>query len=263
MPDFRMQQNSFPIASVIDAAQRNNQLQEQARQANQKLMLESIQGIGQVSKSLFDQKVKVAQALAGAHMYANTPEGKRMLGPTETPTPGYGAPVQSGTQGPAGPTTSVPSPVDIRTVATAMQGMSPQDMFQQQVQSRLARTQEKELAFKEKYKPQELAIQEADLKAKREQESVDQMIRNMLAKAQIQNQEQQRTQAEKNLALEANKETAKHWLSHPLNARKAAKAIAATGQEAALSFATESDAKSANVPKGTIVMIGGRRARID
>jgi tRNA C32,U32 (ribose-2'-O)-methylase TrmJ len=144
-----------------------------------------------------------------------------------------------------------------------MQGMSPQDMFQQQVQSRLARTQEKELAFKEKYKPQELAIQEADLKAKREQESVDQMIRNMLAKAQIQNQEQQRTQAEKNLALEANKETAKHWLSHPLNARKAAKAIAATGQEAALTFGTESDAKNANLPKGTIVMIGGRRARID
>ncbi len=178
MPDFRMQQNSFPIASVIDAAQRNNQLQEQARQANQQALVTNLQSIGQIGKSLFDQKVKVAQALAGAHMYANTPEGRRMIGTNNVAQTAQGPVTQNQTAAydpELGSVTPLKSPVDIRTIATAMQGMTPQDMFQQQVQSRLADNAERELAFKEKYKPQELEIEANKL-------SLEDRIQLMLAK---------------------------------------------------------------------------------
>lgn len=63
MPDFRLQP-SFPIASVIDAAGRNAQLQEQAREAGNKSLIEGLRSIGQVGQSLYDQKKRVAQSLA-------------------------------------------------------------------------------------------------------------------------------------------------------------------------------------------------------
>lgn len=63
MPDFAMQPN-FPIASVIDAAQRNNALQQHARENNQRLLLDSLQTLGQVGQSLVDRRRAQAQALA-------------------------------------------------------------------------------------------------------------------------------------------------------------------------------------------------------
>lgn len=63
MPDFRIQP-SFPIASVIDAAGRNAQLQEQAREQGNKSLIEGLQSIGQIGQSLYDTKKRVAQSLA-------------------------------------------------------------------------------------------------------------------------------------------------------------------------------------------------------
>lgn len=63
MPDFRLQP-SFPIASVIDAASRNAQLQAQSREAGNKALIEGLQSIGQVGQSLYDTKKRVAQSLA-------------------------------------------------------------------------------------------------------------------------------------------------------------------------------------------------------
>ncbi len=63
MPDFRLQP-SFPIASVVDAAQRNNQLQEQAREAGNRSLIEGLQSIGKVGESLLARRQQMAQALA-------------------------------------------------------------------------------------------------------------------------------------------------------------------------------------------------------
>lgn len=63
MPDFKIQP-SFPIASVIDAAGRNAQLQQQAREAGNRSLIEGLQSIGQVGQSLYDTKKRVAQSLS-------------------------------------------------------------------------------------------------------------------------------------------------------------------------------------------------------
>lgn len=63
MPDFRMQ-NNFPIASVIDAAQRKGQLDNETTLKQSELFNQSLGAIGTIGKSLMDQKKQVAQALA-------------------------------------------------------------------------------------------------------------------------------------------------------------------------------------------------------
>lgn len=63
MPDFRLQ-NNFPIASVIDAAQRKAQLENQAQENANQSLIAGLQSIGQVGQSLYDTKKRVAQSLA-------------------------------------------------------------------------------------------------------------------------------------------------------------------------------------------------------
>lgn len=82
MPDFRIQP-SFPISSVIDAASRNAELQEQARQEGNKSILEGLQGIGQVGQSLFDTRKRVAQSLAIGRHLGVPDEISRTLDPSE------------------------------------------------------------------------------------------------------------------------------------------------------------------------------------
>lgn len=63
MPDFTLKP-TFPMASVIDAAQRKAQLEQQFKtNANQQLV-QGLDAIGQVGQSLVDKRMKVAQALA-------------------------------------------------------------------------------------------------------------------------------------------------------------------------------------------------------
>lgn len=185
MPDFRLQP-TFPIASVIDAAQRNNQLQEQTREAGNQSLINGLQSIGQVGQSLYEQKVRMAQALAGAKMYAQTPEGQQMLAPTVTsqttqspvmrnqtaaydPSSGSVTPNidMSGVGAIAPPkttTTRTPSPIDMGTLQTAMYGESPANMltqlFERQKQRQQFGLEQQKQAFTEKMKPLEMAQQE-------------------------------------------------------------------------------------------------------
>lgn len=166
MPDFRLQPNSFPIASVIDAAQRNNQLQEQARQAGNQSLIAGLQSIGQVGQSLFDQKVRVAQALAGAKMYAQTPEGQQMLGTNTVTASPTGQPVthnQTAAYDPtSGAVTSNQSPVNLQTIQTAMLGEKPMDvqnqMFERQKQAQQYGLEQRKQALAEKIEPQKVAL---------------------------------------------------------------------------------------------------------
>lgn len=165
MPDFTMKP-TFPVASVIDAAQRNNQLQLQAQQAGQQSLVQGLKSIGQIGQSLYDQKLKMAQALAGAKMYAQTPEGQQMLG-TNTVTSGpSGQPVmenQTAAYNPAtGTATPNQSPVNLQTIQTAMLGESPMavqnQLFERQKQSQQFGLEQRKQALAEKIEPQKVAL---------------------------------------------------------------------------------------------------------
>lgn len=92
-------------------------------------------------------------------------------------------------------------------------------------------------------------------------------IENMKAGRSAQQQEIKQKQGEVNKAADV--EAAKHWLMHPVLASQAQARLAqgsgAMGAQAPQmpTFATEAEAHKANLPKGSIVMIGGRRARVD
>lgn len=232
MPDFRIQPNSFPIASVIDAAQRNNQLQEQARQSGNQALITGLQSIGQIGQSLFDQKVKVAQALAGAHMVANTPEGQQMLGTNQVASTAEGPVTQNQTASydpSTGATTPLKSPVDVRTIATALYGASPKDLLEHMTQAQAAKMAQGELALKQQTEPQRLAIEARKATAEEENAKMQRLFQGLLANNTIKNEDRQRTQAAENASLEANKETAKHFILHPIDAYKASQAISQAG----------------------------------
>lgn len=170
MPDFRMTPNAFPVASVIDAAQRNNFLQEQARQAGNSSLISGLQSIGQVGQSIYDQKVRMAQALSGAKMYAQTPEGQQMLGTNTVAAGPSGQPVtqnQTAAYDPgAGTVTPNQSPVQMKDLQTAMYGESPSNMltqlFERQKQRQQFGLEQQKQAFTEKMEPIKLA-QQAEL----------------------------------------------------------------------------------------------------
>lgn len=189
MPDFNMQQN-FPIASVIDAAVRNKALNQQAQQQNQENLIQGINAIGSVGQSLYNRKVAMAQALAGAKMYANTPEGQQMLAPTSTttaipptvtqnqtaaydPTSGSLTPNVSPTTAPAPQnapvatlpkmtsTTTTPSPIGMNDLQTAFLGEKPSDVMNQLFQRAKERQQmgieDRKQTLAEQTEPQKLA----------------------------------------------------------------------------------------------------------
>lgn len=177
MPDFTMKP-TFPVASVIDAAQRNNQLQQQAREAGNQSLIAGLQSIGQVGESLYNQKLRMAQALAGAKMYSQTPEGQQMLGTNQVATGPAGQPVQANQTANYNPETGTAtpnqSPLNVTDMATSMLGMSPKDMFENQIQQRAAQTQQGELALKQQTEPKRLAIEQ-------QKTTIEQGIQNLLA----------------------------------------------------------------------------------
>lgn len=232
IPNFNLQ-NNFPISTVVNAAQRKAELDNQTTLAQSKLINDSLGVIGQVGKSLFDQRVRVAQALASAHLYAQTPEGKQALGTNQVAQTAQGPVTQNQTASydpNSGSVTPLQSPVDVRTIATAMYGMDPKDVFQNQIQNRLASTQQGELALKQQTEPQKISIEGQKALAEVQNAQVMRQIQAMLAAATVKNQAQERTQAAQNADFEANKEVSKHFILHPIDAYKASQAMTATGQ---------------------------------
>lgn len=174
IPNFSMQ-NNFPVASVIQAAQENAQRQQQAREQGQQSLLSGLGAIGSVGQSLLDRRRAMAQAMAGAQLYANSPEGKEMLGGVSTTTPAPVAQRQTaaydpntgsvtpnmGTQGAvtARPqTTTAPPQMDLQTLATAFMGDKPSDVLSQLFQRH-------KLNVESGLKAQEIAQQGAIAKA--------------------------------------------------------------------------------------------------
>lgn len=80
MPDYNFKP-SFPISSVVDAAQRKAQIEQQSQQMGNQQLAQGLQAVGQIGQSLFEQKQKVAQALALGKMLAgDTPPSTSAVG---------------------------------------------------------------------------------------------------------------------------------------------------------------------------------------
>lgn len=190
MPDFNFQGNTFPIAAVVDAYQRKAALEQQFKQQDSQNLTQGLGMIGQVGNSLLQRRMQMAQALAGAKMYASTPEGQAMLNPStlsetqQMPVPltqtaqgtdNQGnilpAPIQN--TGPAGAvvtrpqttTTTAPASVTPQDLATAFVGESPSNMLTQLFNRQKERQQmaldTRKQAFTEQIEPQKLAQQAA------------------------------------------------------------------------------------------------------
>lgn len=82
MPDFNFK-SSFPIADVINAAQRKAQIEQQNQQNGQQQLLAGLQSIGQVGQSLVDKRRKVAQALALGKQFDIPDEVAKTMEPEE------------------------------------------------------------------------------------------------------------------------------------------------------------------------------------
>ncbi len=192
IPNYNFNSGGFPIATVIDAAARNAALRQQAQQAGQESLVAGLKSIGDVGGSIYDRRVQMAQALATAKMYANTPEGQAMLAPTTT-TNTINAPVTRrstaaydpstgnvtpntgmsgvGTVMPQPVTTSTPSPVSMQDLQTAFRGESPanllQQLFERQKTAQELALKGREVTLKEATEPAkvagELAIQRTGL----------------------------------------------------------------------------------------------------
>lgn len=118
-------QPSFPIAGVAQLYADRSTKEAQARLAQNQQLIQGINQFGQGVQSLVERRNAMAQALAQAQIFAQTPEGQQVMAPTKSPTPGYGSPVTSGAEGPAGPTTMTPSPVNMDTLKNALVGETP------------------------------------------------------------------------------------------------------------------------------------------
>lgn len=134
-PPFNMNvDQSFPMGSVIQAAQQNAQRQLEAQTLGNQSIVQGLQAIGQVGQSLLDRRRAMAQALAGAQLYSNTPEGKEMLGTNQVTSGPNGQPVTMN-QTASGSVDQPPQPnkpsIDLQTLATAFMGDKPSDVMTQ------------------------------------------------------------------------------------------------------------------------------------
>lgn len=208
MPDFSLKQYISPD-TFVNAFQRKAQLQNEIQQQQQALAIQGVNAVGNIATSLYNKKKEIAQALSNAKMYAASPEGQQTLGTNQVATGLPGQPVtqnQTAAYDPnTGTVTPNQSPVTLQDIQTSMLGLSPKDMMENQIQSRLARTQQGDLALKQQIEPQRLAVEAQKAKAEQENAQVMRLIQGMLANSTIKNQSQERLQASENAQREADK----------------------------------------------------------
>lgn len=82
-PDFDFKTGQFPIASIVDAAQRKAQIEQQAREYGQQQLQKGFETIGQAGQALIDSKKRMAQALTLGQQFGMTPQETAGLDPAQ------------------------------------------------------------------------------------------------------------------------------------------------------------------------------------
>lgn len=131
-PNFNLQ-NNFPISTVIDAAQKKAVYEQQFKDQQNALLLKGVDDISGVATSLAQKRAQVAQALAQAKIFGQTPEGQQILGTNNVTTSPMGTPqtMNQTAQGTDASGNLLPapvsnkSPVGLNDIATAIRGEQP------------------------------------------------------------------------------------------------------------------------------------------
>lgn len=82
IPDYTFKQN-FPVASIVEAAQRKAQMEEQNRTQGNQQFVQGLQAIGGIGQSLVDKRLKVAQALALGRQYGIPDDQSKLMDPDQ------------------------------------------------------------------------------------------------------------------------------------------------------------------------------------
>lgn len=82
MPDFTFKQN-FPMAEVINAAQRKAAMEQEAKQQGDAQFVKGLESIGKIGQSMVDKKLQVAQALALGKQFGIPDEQARLMHPDQ------------------------------------------------------------------------------------------------------------------------------------------------------------------------------------
>lgn len=211
-------QANFPIQGVANLLADRTTKEAAMRAQQQQQLVQGLQQFGQGVQSLVDRRNKMAQALAGAQIYSQTPEGQQVLGNNQVTQTPMGPVTQNQTAAydPAtGSVTPNQSPVTTDTIAKALYGIAPKDLLDNQAQSRAADIQRGRLELEQKTEPQKIAMEGRKAAAEEENNRIQRLIQQMLANNTIRNQAQERTQAEE----KSNQEAAKAIMAagSPLN----------------------------------------------
>lgn len=133
MPDFNFNSGGFPIATVIQAAQRKAELQNQFNNQQTELLNQSIGKAGDILSGIVGRKRAIAQALASSQIFGQTPEGQQLMGnaPVADAVAAPGPVTQNQTaMGGANQTpVSNASPVTPQVLQTAFMGEKPADLL--------------------------------------------------------------------------------------------------------------------------------------
>lgn len=132
VPNYNLQP-SFPIAGIADLIANRPYKEAQMRHQQQQQLLEGMQMFGQGVQSLVNRRQTMAQALAGAQIYGQTPEGQQLMGTNQVTSSPTGTPVQQNQTAAYDPQTESvtpnASPVNMGTLRTALLGETPTNIL--------------------------------------------------------------------------------------------------------------------------------------
>lgn len=159
---------AFPTAGVAELIANRPFKEQQMRAQQQEQLVSGLKDFGAGVQSLVARRQAMAQALAGAQMYGQTPEGKALLGTNQVAQGPRGTPVtqnQTASYNPmTGKAISNQSPVTQGTLATAFYGDKPSDLmnqlFERQKNAQQYGLDQRKQALAENIEPKKLALEQ-------------------------------------------------------------------------------------------------------
>lgn len=202
-------QPNFPIASVAQLYAQRPEKEAAMRAQQQQQLVQGLQGFGQGVQMLVNRRDQMAQALAQAKWYSQTPSGQQALGINKVTTSSTGTPVtmnQTAAYDPAtGSVTPNQSQNSIGHIAAALYGAKPEDFLKNITDQKRVGNEQGQLALAQQIEPQKVAIEGRKATAEEENNAILRQIQAKMAIATVANQQAERAQAEENANREANK----------------------------------------------------------
>lgn len=230
-------QQSFPIASVAQLIAQRPEKEYQAKSQQVQQLMQGIQLFGQGVDSLVKRRQAMAQALAQANIYSQSPQGQQDLGTNTVTQSPMGSPVQQNQTAAYDPTTGLVTQnapkTNIDNIANALYGTSGKDFLsniaEQNKQSQDNTISQGTLALAQKTKPQEIANEARRNLAAEQNNAILRQLQERMGMATIENQNRERDQADARAKQEADNQNAERAQAAENASRESDKAILGSG----------------------------------